>query len=173
MEAVVCRSVSHSLSLFPHIFTCKWSLQWLLSVWSEIPGFCDTISIVCSRVVNSELAWASSALHQRQDSKERALTFGHHSRAGPSGGGVCEPSWRAEVWESWCEVVWERGWCPLPFPFVSCNRWEDYPCPLIDCSAQESRREGVITLRLCHPMADKWKWWGWLSYTFTPRAAQP
>ena len=34
MEAVVCHSVSHSISLCPHIFTCKCSLQWVIGlVW--------------------------------------------------------------------------------------------------------------------------------------------
>ena len=40
MEAVVCHSVSHSMSLCPHIFTYKCSLQRV-----KVFGFCDIINI--------------------------------------------------------------------------------------------------------------------------------
>jgi len=44
MEAIVCHSVSHSMSLSPHIFTCQCSLHESL-VWFEVSGFSDTINI--------------------------------------------------------------------------------------------------------------------------------
>lgn len=41
MEAVVCHRVSQSVSLWPHIFSCRWTLQ---LVWFEVSAFCETIN---------------------------------------------------------------------------------------------------------------------------------
>lgn len=39
VEAVVCHSMSHSVSFCPHFFACKWSLAWY-----KISGFCSSVS---------------------------------------------------------------------------------------------------------------------------------
>ena len=40
-RTVVCHSVSHSIPLCPHVFTCKGSCNESF-VWFKISGFCDT-----------------------------------------------------------------------------------------------------------------------------------